>query len=268
MERNLIMLGTGNAMVTKCYNTCFAIQNGEEYLLVDAGGGNGILGRMEEAEIPVDKIHYMFVTPAHTDDVLGVVWVIRKVATMMRSGAYEGNFKIYCHEDLADTIMQLCTLTLVKKFTVFLGDRILIKKVKDGGEKKAAGMKLTFFDIHSTKTKQFGFQARFEDGMVLSCLGDEPYREVTRPYVEGCDWLLSEAFCLDRDKEIFHPYEKHHSTALDAGRLAEELHVSNLVLYHTEDTCLEKRKETYSREAALSFHGTVYVPMDLERIRL
>lgn len=144
MERNLIMLGTGNAMVTKCYNTCFAIQNGEEYLLVDAGGGNGILGRMEKAEIPVDKIHYMFVTHAHTDHVLGVVWVIRKVATMMRSGAYEGNFKIYCHEDLADTIMQLCTLTLVKKFTVFLGDRILIKKVKDGGEKKAAGMKLTF----------------------------------------------------------------------------------------------------------------------------
>ena len=131
MERNLIMLGTGNAMVTKCYNTCFAIQNGEEYPLVDAGGGNGILGRLEEAEIPVDKIHYMFVTHAHTDHVLGVVWVIRKVATMMRSGAYEGNFKIYCHEDLADTIMQLCTLTLVKKFTVFLGDRILIKKVKD-----------------------------------------------------------------------------------------------------------------------------------------
>ena len=41
MERNLIMLGTGNAMVTKCYNTCFAVQNGEEYLLVDAGGGAG-----------------------------------------------------------------------------------------------------------------------------------------------------------------------------------------------------------------------------------
>ena len=73
MERNLIMLGTGNAMVTKCYNTCFAVQNGEEYLLVDAGGGNGILGRLEEAGIPVDNIHHMFVTHAHTDHVLGVV---------------------------------------------------------------------------------------------------------------------------------------------------------------------------------------------------
>ena len=35
MEK-LIVLGTGNAMVTKCYNTCFALQQGDEYVLVDA----------------------------------------------------------------------------------------------------------------------------------------------------------------------------------------------------------------------------------------
>lgn len=268
MERNLIMLGTGHAMVTRCYNTCFCIQNAEDYLLVDAGGGNGILSRLEEAQIPVEKIHCMFVTHSHTDHVLGVVWMIRKVATMMRGGSYEGKFKIYCHEELADTITQLCMLTLVKKFTSFLGDRILIKKVKDGEEKNAAGMKLTFFDIHSTKIKQFGFRAGFEDGTRLTCLGDEPYKETARPYAEGCDWLLSEAFCLDRDKEIFHPYEKHHSTALDAGRLAQQLHVKNMVLYHTEDTCLSERKESYTKEAARCFDGNIFVPLDLERIRL
>ena len=38
MKPELIMLGTGNAMVTKCYNTCFALRNEEEYFLVDAGG--------------------------------------------------------------------------------------------------------------------------------------------------------------------------------------------------------------------------------------
>ena len=38
----LIMLGSGHAMVTKCYNTCFAIQNESGIVLVDAGGGNGI----------------------------------------------------------------------------------------------------------------------------------------------------------------------------------------------------------------------------------
>ena len=36
------MLGTGNALVTKCYNTCFVIENENDYLMVDAGGGNTV----------------------------------------------------------------------------------------------------------------------------------------------------------------------------------------------------------------------------------
>ena len=51
--------------------------------------------------------------------------------------------------------------------------------------------------------------------------------------------FLCEAFCLYEDREVFQPYKKHHSTALDAGRLAAELGVKNLVLYHTEDRNLD-----------------------------
>lgn len=87
-------------------------------------------------------------------------------------------------------------------------------------------------------------------------------------YVEGADWLLCEAFCLYEDRERFKPYEKHHSTALDAGRLAAQLGVKNLLLYHTEDKTLATRKERYTAEAALQFNGKVYVPEDLEEILL
>ena len=59
MEK-IIFLGTGNAAVTKCYNSCFVIQNKEECFLVDAGGGNGILTQLEKAEIPIVNIHHMF----------------------------------------------------------------------------------------------------------------------------------------------------------------------------------------------------------------
>ena len=37
MTTELTMLGTGNATVTKCYNTCFTIKTGKNILLVDAG---------------------------------------------------------------------------------------------------------------------------------------------------------------------------------------------------------------------------------------
>ena len=37
----LYVFGTGNAQATRCYNTCFAIKDGDEFFMVDAGGGNG-----------------------------------------------------------------------------------------------------------------------------------------------------------------------------------------------------------------------------------
>lgn len=75
---NLIVLGTGNALATHCYNTCFAIDDGSEAVLVDAGGGNGILSRLEQAEVNPARIHHLIVTHEHCDHLLGVVWMVRK----------------------------------------------------------------------------------------------------------------------------------------------------------------------------------------------
>ena len=52
----LTILGTGNATVTECYNTCFAVRMGERVLLVDAGGGNGILVQMEKAGLSLADV--------------------------------------------------------------------------------------------------------------------------------------------------------------------------------------------------------------------
>ena len=45
------ILGTGDALATKCYNTCFVLEENNKYFLVDAGGGNGILVQLEKANI-------------------------------------------------------------------------------------------------------------------------------------------------------------------------------------------------------------------------
>ena len=44
---NITMLGTGNAMVTECYNTCFVLEDGDKHLLVDGGGGNTLLRQLK-----------------------------------------------------------------------------------------------------------------------------------------------------------------------------------------------------------------------------
>lgn len=83
------------------------------------------------------------------------------------------------------------------------------------------------------------------------------------------NWLIcKKEFCKQYQAEVFHPYEKHHSTVKGACKLAEELDVKNLLLYHTEDTNLSQRKELYQKEGKRYFKGKLWIPNDLERIEL
>lgn len=96
----LTMLGTGNAVVTNCYNTCFVLSDDGKYFLVDGGGGNGILSRMKDAGIDWHDIHDIFVTHKHMDHILGVMWVIRMITQAMKRDAYEGEVRIYGQTEL------------------------------------------------------------------------------------------------------------------------------------------------------------------------
>ena len=107
-----------------------------------------------------------------------------------------------------------------------------------------------------------------ENGGALACCGDEPYSESCETYVAGSRWLLHEAFCLHSQAHIFDPYEKHHSTVMDACKTAARLNVENLLLYHTEDKTGDARKELYAEEGGRYFSGRIFVPEDLEALAL
>ena len=228
MEK-VIILGTGNAGVKNCYNTCFALKNKNEYLLVDAGGGNGILKQLELAKIELSQITNMIVTHSHTDHVLGVVWIFRMVATKIKSGEYDGNFNIYCHYELVSTIKTIIKLTVQERLYNLIDERIFINEVQDGQKITICEHLVTFFDIYSTKAKQFGFSIELDDGK-LTCLGDEPFNELCYQYAVDSKWLLSEAFCLYQERDFFKPYEKYHSTVREASELAQTLNIKNLML--------------------------------------
>lgn len=267
----ITMLGTGNATVSQIYNTCFVLQTPSTLMLVDAGGGNGILAQLKKINVQISDIHHLFVTHAHTDHVLGGIWVIRMVA---QCKGYEGLLHVYGNDKVIKVIKTIIDMILAKKQLAKVAERVVFHQLEDGDCFEVGDMKLECFDIQSTKEKKFGFRAELPSSdesdkpLVLACLGDEPYNEQNRRYIVGADWMMCEAFCLYADRDTFKPYEKCHSTALDAGKLAEELGVKNLILYHTEEKTLANRKENYTREAAENFKGRIFVPDDLEVIEL
>lgn len=261
----ITMLGTGEAVTTHCYNTCFTLQTNSTTLLVDGGGGNGILVQLEKSGISIDDIDAIFVTHCHTDHILGAVWVIR-MATYGKDRKH--NLQVYGNDKVIAALKTIISLTFNPKDIKAVDDKIYFHELQDGEFFTVGEIRLQVFDIHSPKAKQFCFRAVMPSGTSIVCLGDEPYNPINREMAENSDWLMHEAFCLYADREKFNPYEKRHSTALDAGRDATSLNAKNLILYHTEDTDLQNRKRNYSMEAFNEFKGMIYVPNDLEVIYL
>lgn len=264
----LTILGTGNAAVTECYNTCFALSEGKRHFLVDTGGGNQILKILKDVDIPLEEIHDIFITHEHIDHLLGLVWLIRMMGQKMNQGKYEGDVRIYCHSGLVSTITTIAELTIQKKVTKHIGERILLTPLESGDVKRILDCDVTFFDIGSTKARQFGFTLTTKEGTKLSCCGDEPYNPCEEAYVKDSDWLMHEAFCLYGEADKFKPYEKHHSTVKEACQLAGELGVKNLILYHTEETHLAERKRIYTEEGHTFYRGNLYVPDDKDTFYL
>ena len=165
-------------------------------------------------------------------------------------------------------IRTIIDMILAKKQLAKVEERVVFHELTDGESFDVGDIRLTCFDIHSTKEKQYGLRAELPDGTVLACLGDEPYNPLNRQHIRHADWMMCEAFCLYADRDTFKPYEKNHSTALDAGKLAAELNVKNLILYHTEEKTIATRKQNYTSEAAQNFKGRIIVPDDLEEIEV
>ena len=262
----MTMLGTGNALATEVYNTCFVLSEGKRHLLVDGGGGSTVLHQLKVAGIDWMGVREIFVTHKHIDHLLGVVWMVRMICQFMEHGEYEGEATIYSHAEVLGLIRELAEKLLPAKDTRHLGERLRLVEVHDGEASTLIGRPVTFFDIGSTKATQYGFSLDIGDGRRLTCCGDEPCSRRGEPYARDSAWLLHEAFCLYSQRDVFDPYEKHHSTVKDACELAERLGVENLLLYHTEDRTLPDRRRLYVEEGSQYFRGRIWVPDDLETI--
>ena len=268
MEK-IIVLGTGTASVVENFNTCFVLEdNNGEYLLVDTGGGNGILRQFKRANIDLSKIHNIFISHKHIDHLYGMLWIYRFVDISMQKGTYDGDLNIYCHDEVAKILRDQVHTLLRKSQQQFIDKRIFINVVNDHEKVKVLNYDLEFLDIISKSDKQYGFKTTLNNGKTLAFLGDEPLDKKLFNDVKNIDYLLHESFCLETESEKYKPKEKNHDTVKSASIKAQTIGAKNLVLWHTQENLGENRKEKYIEEAKENISGNVYVPNDLDIIEL
>lgn len=266
----IIILGTGHGTATECYNTCFAIKKEEEYFLVDAGGGNGILKQLKDAKIPAEKLQGMFVSHTHTDHIMGAIWIIRVIGRKYLVEDYKIPFYIYGNNEVIRAIKQVCGAVLPEKFNQLLGKEIKLIEVDTGDTIDVLRNKVTFFDINAKKVKQTGFYMLLNNNdEKFTFIGDEVCSETTEKYVEHSKWLFADAYMAGEEAEMYNPIKRHHhSTVKFVAELCQRLDVKNVILSHTIDTDLKNRKQIFTEDAKKYFKGNVFVPDDLDIIEL
>lgn len=267
-SKTITFLGTGAADATKYYHSCFYIQDDTVGLLVDAGGGNGILSQLEKADIPLESLRHLFVTHKHIDHLFGVFWILRFLGAKIAKGKAE-DLTIYASARVIGIIRDIAPIFLKDKVTKLFDEKITFHPINEGEQVTIGSWEIKPFNLHSEKEEQYGFRLQFEDGKSIVCLGNEPYKESLFELCKDADYLLHNAFCLERDGERFKPHDMHHSTVKDACEAAVATNAKSLILIHTEDKAtFGNRKQTYVEEAETYYNGAVFVPDDLEVIAL
>ena len=136
----ITMLGTGSATVSHIYNTCFVLSTDTTLLLVDAGGGNGILTQLDKAKISISDIHHLFVTHAHTDHVLGVIWIVRMVA---QCKGYEDKLHVYGNDKVMKVVRTIIDMILAKKQLAKVEERVVFHELTDGENFNVGDIQMT-----------------------------------------------------------------------------------------------------------------------------
>lgn len=262
----LIFLGTGNAGAYHCEMTSLVLTNGQSHFICDGAGGSSVLLQLEKSGIPLSEVTDLFISHRHTDHLLGMIWLIRMIGHQFDRGQRTQTAHLYGHHEVLDIFRQVATLLMPSSVVNHFDKSICFHEVTDCEACAIGPWHITFFDTGAEKTTQFGWHTRLANQESLTFLGDEPLYESGKRYAYRCDHLIHEAFCLERDAEIYHPHRIHHSTVSDAAKNAQAMQVKHLILFHGEDKNLRQRKALYQAEARLHFSGKVSVPDDLDAI--
>lgn len=260
------MLGTGYGTATQRYNACFVLKTESFTLLTDGGGGNEILHRLALADVKIEKIDAIFASHTHIDHIFGVMWILRMIGE--ENIVSDRRMRVYGNRKVIDSLAYIGGTTLSPRTWQNVCRNVEFRVVANGEHiAEANGVELVCFETCDAGEQQHGFKALLPSGKTVVCLGDSPCKECLRGYVENADWLISEAFCLEADAELFHPHEYHHSTVKQTAHMAETMAAKNLIIFHTEDKTPD-RKRRYTVETMSEYHGNVYVPEDMETIIL
>jgi ribonuclease Z len=250
----VICLGTGDPLNAERAQTCLAVQlPGEEAILFDASSGTLVLGRLQTAGIPLERIHHLFVSHRHFDHVGGLAPLLISTASLP-----EAHLTVHALSGTMRALRELLALT-IPGVEDWLGERLCWRELAPESPIQAGDVEVVPFSVdHSVEC--VGYRIEQGGSTMVFAADTRPCQGVVE-HAKGADLLIHEAYGTGGEAEAAH--FRGHSTAADAGAVAREAGVSRLVLTHIRANRFADPGELVA-EAGEVFGGPVEAARDLD----
>jgi len=262
----VVFLGTGGALNPERYQAAVLVESASTRVLLDTGGGLGLVRRLLAAEVDPASIGHVFLSHRHLDHIGGLEPLLLTMSFQaFRAGTTPSPVRLYALPGSAAAIR--ATLAAADA----AGERRLAGQLcwitPDPGPRVEldgdVGLALATVDHLPVDGEAAGCVVH-ADGARIAYSGDTRPSATLADAARGADLLIHEVGGLDARAELVH--QVGHSTAADAGRVAARAGVRALALFHMPawewvapaDLLAEARRHAPGVEVFLSEDGMVW----------
>ena len=228
----VIFLGTGGALNYERYQASILVDAGDTRILLDTGGGLGLVRRLRGAGVDPASVGHVFLSHRHLDHIGGLEPLLLSVSLpIIRSGGTPPTMRLYASPDSGAAIRSSLAAVDAKGQS-FFGDR-LAWVTPDFGKRVTIsdGIGITTVPVDHLPP----------GGGAAACVIDVAGRRIvysgdTRPCsavveaARGADLLIHEVGGLDAQADAVHL--PGHSTGGDVGRVAAQAGARAVALVH------------------------------------
>jgi ribonuclease Z len=259
----VVFLGTGGALNPERYQAAILVECGDTRLLLDTGGGLGLVRRMLAAEVEPGSVGHIFLTHRHLDHIGGLEPLMMSVFYhSVRRGQPPPPLTLHALAGSAEAIRGSLAAADASGAVVYRERLTWSTPAAGVPVALGGGPRLTLVPVdHLPPGGEAAGCVVEADGARVVYSGDtrpcQPLVEAAR----GADLLIHEVNSLESRADLTH--RVGHSTAADAGRAAARAGVRALALFHVPasewvspaDLLAEARAQAPGVEVFLSEDG-------------
>lgn len=259
------------------YGASILVEAGPETLLFDAGRGTAI--RLNQVQIPFNRIDKVFLTHLHSDHIVGIPdlyltgWVLGRRNMPLRLWGPKGTKRMAGHLVSAFDFDITIRRDVHTQYAA-PGATIQATDFVEGAVYESNGVTVTAFEVdHGPVDPAFGFRIDYA-GRSIAISGDTRPSENLVTFARGVDVLLHEAFAPnayaaahpDVPPAVIESIARVHTTPVQAGEIFAKVNPRLAVFYHIDPG--PKFAAELQASARRAFAGRLEVGEDLMRINI